>query len=420
MITVYKTGAELIAAHKGILDSNPLESGFWYMDAAMIANADKRDYVIAVTEDGKTLLSIRPYPYNMMLMGDETLVGELIDFLLWEEYELDSVLCNERIGDAFCEYMSREKHIEYYEALAMDYMESGSVYAPTDSEVGKADANDVRELTALMDLFAEECGLEERSSEEEITRKLEQFRVIRRDGRIAAMATLSSDTDRAKRVSAVYTRPEYRGQNLACKVVNAVKNEILESGFIADLNVDQRNPVTNYLYRKLGFERIFAQGQYRRALVETERLSLYPLSDAEMEALIEKESDAELKQAYTEMLDACVVAPRDRVFSAVWVLKRREDGAIVGDLSFKGLGDDGAVEIGYGTYEPYRNRGYMTEAVKAMTRWALEQGCVKRVEAEVVESNAASKRVLEKAFFVPKGIIGEEGPRYVFNGEGEN
>ena len=36
--------------------------------------------------------------------------------------------------------------------------------------------------------------------------------------------------------------------------------------------------------------------------VETERLYLHPISNDEMHSLIEKEADAEMKQAYTEML----------------------------------------------------------------------------------------------------------------------
>lgn len=36
--------------------------------------------------------------------------------------------------------------------------------------------------------------------------------------------------------------------------------------------------------------------------VETERMYFYPLSDEEMRLVIEKESDPEMKQAYTEML----------------------------------------------------------------------------------------------------------------------
>ncbi|GEM_PF-229103 len=416
MIKVYESGAAFVEENSAVLDRHPLQCGFFYLDAQYMDCTDKRNYVLRATEGEKTLLCMRPLPYNMMLLGDCELVGELVGYLSGAGYELDSVFCDERIGKVFCDYMSREKHIEYYEALAMDYMESATVYAPSNPEVERAAEDDIAELTELMNLFGEECGLEERSTEEDIQRNLDRFRILRRDDSIVAMAALAPDTDRAMHISNVYTRPAYRGQNLASRLVNAGKNEILAKGFIADLNVDQRNPVTNYLYRKLGFERIFAQGQYRIALVESERLRIYPLSDSAMEQLITEEESEEMKLAYGEMLSACKANPRDRVFAAAWVMERKEDGVIVGDLCFKGLGADGAVEIGYGTYEPYQNRGYMTEAVRAMTAWALAQGCVKRVEAETEPDNTASQRVLEKSGFVPAGIIGEEGPRFVWRG----
>ena len=56
----------------------------------------------------------------------------------------------------------------------------------------------------------------------------------------------------------------------------------------------------------------------------------------------------------------------------------------------------------------------MTEAVSAVVPWAAAQNGVRRIEAETEESNAASKRVLEKAGFVPTGRMGDEGPRYVW------
>ena len=40
--------------------------------------------------------------------------------------------------------------------------------------------------------------------------------------------------------------------------------------------------------------------------VETERLYLHPISNDEMHSLIEKEADAEMKQAYTEMLEGAL------------------------------------------------------------------------------------------------------------------
>lgn len=416
MIKVYDSGASFIEENRPVLEASPLENGFWFIDARFMDTTDKRNYVLSAVDGQKRLLCMRPLPYNMMLLGDGDLIGELLDYLLAGGYEVDSVLCNEELGALFTAYMSDKKGIEYYEALAMDYMESATRYAPTDPETERALETDAPELCGLLNLFAEECGLEERCTLEEVSEGITDFRIIRRSGEIAALAKSAEDTERARRISDVYTRVPYRNKGLAGKVVNAVKNDILDAGFIADLNVNQRNPVTNHLYRKLGFERVFAQGQYRIAKLETDRLILRPLCDADMEKLISETDSVEMKLAYGEMLALCKANPRDRIFGAVWVMERKEDGIAVGDLCFKGLDEHGMVEIGYGTYEPYRNLGYMTEAVIALTKWALAQGSVKRVEAEAETGNAASLRVLTKAGYVPTGETGPEGPRFVWKG----
>ena len=108
--------------------------------------------------------------------------------------------------------------------------------------------------------------------------------------------------------------------------------------------------------------------------VETERMYLYPLRDEEMRLVIEKESDPEMKQAYMEMLEGSLSNSDKRIWYAIWNMELKdESGIIVGDFCFKGLSDDGVIEIGYGLKEEYRHHGYMTEAVKVITEWALSQ-----------------------------------------------
>ena len=151
--------------------------------------------------------------------------------------------------------------------------------------------------------------------------------------------------------------------------------------------------------------------------VETERMYLYPLSDEEMRLVIEKESDPEMKQAYTEMLEGSLSNPDKRIWYAIWNMALKDEPEIiVGDFCFKGLGNDGVVEIGYGLKEEYRHHGYMTEAVKAITEWVLSQECVKQVEAETDVENIASQKILFRSGFFKNGKMGEEGPRFVYGG----
>ena len=148
--------------------------------------------------------------------------------------------------------------------------------------------------------------------------------------------------------------------------------------------------------------------------VETERMYLYPLRDEEMRLVIEKESDPEMKQAYMEMLEGSLSNSDKRIWYAIWNMELKdESGIIVGDFCFKGLSDDGVIEIGYGLKEEYRHHGYMTEAVKVITEWALSQDGVKQVEAETDAENIASQKVLLLSGFISNGKMGQEGPRFV-------
>ena len=146
-------------------------------------------------------------------------------------------------------------------------------------------------------------------------------------------------------------------------------------------------------------------------MIETKRLKIYPASREQMEAYIAAETDAELKKAYTEMLDGCLKHPDQWHWYAMWMIALR-DGTHIGDLCFKGLGTNGTTEIGYGILEEYQGQGYATEAVDAAVNRALQQPGVTRVEAETEPDNRASRRVLEKCGFLPTGTVGEEGPRF--------
>ena len=146
-------------------------------------------------------------------------------------------------------------------------------------------------------------------------------------------------------------------------------------------------------------------------MIETKRLKIYPAAQEQMEAFIAAETAAELKMAYSEMLEGCLRHPDQWQWYAMWMIEL-PDGTHIGDLCFKGLEANGMVEIGYGIWEEYQGQGYATEAVDATVAWALKQPEVVCVEAETEPDNRASRRVLEKCGFRPSGTIGKEGPRF--------
>jgi RimJ/RimL family protein N-acetyltransferase len=79
-----------------------------------------------------------------------------------------------------------------------------------------------------------------------------------------------------------------------------------------------------------------------------------------------------------------------------WLIVVTESGLGSGLIGFKGYPDEnGSTEIGYGIDESQQNRGYMTEAVRALVGWALSHPFCRMVTATEVQ-NPASRRLLEK------------------------
>lgn len=150
----------------------------------------------------------------------------------------------------------------------------------------------------------------------------------------------------------------------------------------------------------------------KKPCVKTKRMMIQPMSDEEIEKLIETTESDELSSAYREMLAGCKRDPESRIWYAPWKMTLKKDDTYIGDIDFKGPAVNNAVEIGYGVQPDQEGKGYTTEAVQAMTEWAFGNADVVFIEAETEPENGASQHILEKCGFVPDGE-GQEGPRFV-------
>ena len=70
--------------------------------------------------------------------------------------------------------------------------------------------------------------------------------------------------------------------------------------------------------------------------IKTKRMTLRPMSDAEIEALMERTPSEELRSAYGEMLSGCKSDPENRVWYAPWAMTLKDSATCIGDLGFKG------------------------------------------------------------------------------------
>ncbi|MGN8025771.1 GNAT family N-acetyltransferase [Microbacterium sp. 22242] len=89
---------------------------------------------------------------------------------------------------------------------------------------------------------------------------------------------------------------------------------------------------------------------------------------------------------------------------ALLTVQRIDNGEVIGycGLIVGGNGTADEPELGFELLQVVHNRGYATEAARAVLDWAAENG-YPRVWAGVWEWNVASRRVLEKLGFIDSG-----------------
>jgi RimJ/RimL family protein N-acetyltransferase len=155
-------------------------------------------------------------------------------------------------------------------------------------------------------------------------------------------------------------------------------------------------------------------------MIETERLILIPLTHGQLIKYVKLDNSLEtelnlnetsrtispeLMEALEQTILPNVADPnKNYLFSTLWTVILKKENKMVGDLCFVGEpNEEGEVEIGYGTYEEFRKRGFMTEAVGAMIKWAGKQPGIRSIIASTMKSNIDSFSVLEKNNFIKSG-----------------
>lgn len=155
-------------------------------------------------------------------------------------------------------------------------------------------------------------------------------------------------------------------------------------------------------------------------IIETERLQLVPLTPKNINLWISdiKRLEEELNCKYlAEPMEGffkeivkgqAKIAnedPENYLWHSFWFLIRKTDRAVVGSLDFKNIPDSmGEVEIGYGLGKNFEKNGYMTEGVKAICEWALNNDNVKYVIAETENDGNASQNILKRCGFKQYGF----------------
>lgn len=100
--------------------------------------------------------------------------------------------------------------------------------------------------------------------------------------------------------------------------------------------------------------------------------------------------------------DAAYTAPQ----TYYWAVVRREDGEVIGEIFVDDFSERNRwCEVDYKIGPVFWNRGYGTEALRAVLEYLLDQVGFHRVQAKCASGNAASERIMQKAGMHREGCL---------------
>lgn len=155
-------------------------------------------------------------------------------------------------------------------------------------------------------------------------------------------------------------------------------------------------------------------------MIETERLILKPLTYNQLIKYIKADNSLEielnlnetsrtisqeLKEAFEQtILPNVADRTKDYLYSTLWTVIAKDTNKMIGDICFVGEpNSDGEIEIGYGTYDEFQKKGFMTEAIGGMITWAKVQPKIVSIIASTEKDNIGSYTILLKNNFIKIG-----------------
>lgn len=165
--------------------------------------------------------------------------------------------------------------------------------------------------------------------------------------------------------------------------------------------------------------------------LETERLLLRRLTEADLEHLVLLDSDPEVMRCITggrptprhlmqhetlpNMLD-CYARGSGLGF---WAAVEKATGAFLGWFEFRPVNENSpaVVELGYRLRREAWGQGFATEGAQALIRKGFAEMGVERVTATAMTVNAGSRRVMEKAGLKYLRTVHLTWPEYIDGAE---
>lgn len=279
-LNTYSTVGEFLHEHSVELINN--ETGNQLFLANLIGYEDRQaegNFIFgSITNEGRTiLLFMNAEPFNFLISApaddiDPASVRLLVDFLLERKIKIRGINASQQLCERFIAGYTEKTGQRFDLHLSMDIMALTQLTKHIDA-VGKCRKAKLEDHSLLVEWnlkFAEEAT-HEKGDRQSISDKLLQkisvgtmFVVENSEHRVVSMAAVSRELINGICIGPVYTDESERGKGYGKTVMIGISEWALQRGYrFCSLFVDKTNPISNRVYRSIGYRVVSDQYDYR-------------------------------------------------------------------------------------------------------------------------------------------------------------
>lgn len=231
---------------------------------------DSLPYLVLVESDRIIATAIRTPPRKLILSqtSSHQAIESIAKDLASESRSLPGVIAPKSEAQAFVNIWQdlTGKSYELNFAMSVHQLEKLQPITYVSGKLRLATQSDRNLLTGWGQAFEQEAlGDKEPKSDINLwfDRHLKNDSLfVWQDDAIVSMAVYGGTTPNGIRINAVYTPPEYRGKGYATACVAKISQQLLERYKYCFLFTNLANPVSNHIYRKIGYLPIGEIGNY--------------------------------------------------------------------------------------------------------------------------------------------------------------
>lgn len=215
-------------------------------------------------DEGLVMVTAQTPPHNLVLSrATQHDIAPLTEMLVKQQMDFPGIVGPSDIASSFAETwgtLTGQKSVEFMDQIIYS-LTKVSFPPPIDGNIRPAQPSEAPIIAGWIRAFAADAlPKSEQLTEAAALKKAEDIinagRMFVWDvkGKPVAQAAVSG-TQNTARISMVYTPPEERGHGYAKSVVAWLSQQQLDMGkSMCCLYADARNPVSNSIYRKIGYE----------------------------------------------------------------------------------------------------------------------------------------------------------------------